>query len=295
MIKIIITISVIMLNLSIMFTCYALEKTGFTVSLSNYEIHQGDVALIKITPTSNIKSASFIFNQHESSFFKNPGSNNLCAFLAIDLAENPGKRKLPLNIIKNDGSEITKSVNFKVIKKNFKTQKLTLPESKVTLSKKNLKRYKLERSALKAAFNKYVPSRLWNKNFTKPVSGKINTPFGVKRIINNKPKNPHSGIDMKASEGTPVTASNSGIVVLECNHFFTGNSVYINHGTGITSMYFHLSRICVKQGQQLSRGEVIGYVGSTGRSTGPHLHWGIRINNQRIDPVSLLEISKTFN
>jgi len=283
------------LNLFIIFNCYAIENSGININLSSDAIYQGDVAVITITPAVDIKSASCILKKNKIDFFTSPDNNTLCMFLAIDLTEKTGRKKLPVRIIKDDGTEKTEFVNYRVKKKKFKTQELTLPESKVTLSKKNLKRYKHERSELASVFDHNTSSKLWDKTFLRPVNGKISTPFGVRRIINDKPKNPHSGVDLKASEGTPVISANSGIVVLTCNHFFTGNSVYIDHGTGILTMYFHLSKISVKQGEKITRGQVIGYVGSTGRSTGPHLHWGIRINNQRIDPISLLEISKTFN
>jgi murein DD-endopeptidase MepM/ murein hydrolase activator NlpD len=108
--------------------------------------------------------------------------------------------------------------------------------------------------------------------------------------MNNQPRNPHSGIDIAASAGTPVRASSNGIVCLTGEHFFAGKSVYIDHGHALFSMYFHLDSITVQDGQSVAQGEIIGRVGSTGRSTGPHLHWGVRLYDTPVDPLSLIAL-----
>ncbi|MBW1951325.1 MAG: M23 family metallopeptidase, partial [Deltaproteobacteria bacterium] len=103
-------------------------------------------------------------------------------------------------------------------------------------------------------------------------------------------RSPHSGVDLKASEGTPVRASSDGIVALVAEHYFAGKSVYLDHGGGIVSMYFHLSQVRVRQDDRIRKGEVIGLVGKTGRATGPHLHWGVRVAGSRVDPFSVVKI-----
>ncbi len=133
---------------------------------------------------------------------------------------------------------------------------------------------------------------LWNGPFLRPISGKVMTPFGPRSIINNQPRAPHSGVDLKAKKGTPVRATNDGRVALASDYFFSGRSVVIDHGGGIQSMYFHLERILVQQDEMVTKGHIIGLVGSSGRATGPHLHWGIRINGARVDPLRLLSVSK---
>ena len=109
--------------------------------------------------------------------------------------------------------------------------------------------------------------------------------------MNNQPKNPHSGIDLKAKLSEPIKSINKGIVVFTGNHFFSGKSVYVDHGLGIISMYFHLSEIKVTKGDPVNKGDIVGLAGSTGRSTGPHLHWGIRVNNIKVDPQSLIDLN----
>ena len=111
--------------------------------------------------------------------------------------------------------------------------------------------------------------------------------FGRRRVINGRPRNPHSGEDIAAPTGANVLATNDGIVRLTVDHFFSGKGIFVDHGLGLHSMYFHLSEISVVEGQFVRRGEVIGQVGASGRATGPHLHWGIRLNGARVDPYSL--------
>jgi murein DD-endopeptidase MepM/ murein hydrolase activator NlpD len=114
--------------------------------------------------------------------------------------------------------------------------------------------------------------------------------FGLKRTINGQPRNPHSGEDIYAPEGTTVATSNDGIVTLIGDFFFSGKSIVIDHGLGLYTMYFHLSEVRVGQGEKVSKGQTIGLVGATGRATGPHLHWGARLNGARVNPFSLVKI-----
>jgi murein DD-endopeptidase MepM/ murein hydrolase activator NlpD len=113
--------------------------------------------------------------------------------------------------------------------------------------------------------------------------------FGAKRILNGQPRSPHGGADYSANQGTPVLAAADGEVKLAEEHFFSGNAIYLDHGDGLLTMYFHLHEIFVKPGQQVTRGAVIGTVGSTGRSTGPHLHFAVRWRDARVDPALLLQ------
>ncbi len=188
------------------------------------------------------------------------------------------------------GLEISKKISLRVQEKEFKVQRLTLPDEKVHLCEKDLARHYREKAAVKKAFAASAAEKLWQEKFILPSNGRISTPFGVKRFINNEPRSPHSGIDFASPKGTPVPASSSGVVALTGDHFFSGKTVLLDHGLHIYSMYFHLSSISVKKGDSVSRGQIIGRVGSTGRSTAPHLHWGVRINGKRVSPLSFLEL-----
>jgi murein DD-endopeptidase MepM/ murein hydrolase activator NlpD len=141
-----------------------------------------------------------------------------------------------------------------------------------------------------AAIWPHENGRSWTGDFINPLEGEIITPFGVRRIINNVSKSPHTGIDVAGEKGAKIRAPNSGVVVLVDKQFFSGTSVVLDHGQGIYTMFFHLSKVLVKPGQMVRKGDVIALVGSTGRATGPHLHWGVRIQGARVDPLELVHL-----
>jgi murein DD-endopeptidase MepM/ murein hydrolase activator NlpD len=126
-------------------------------------------------------------------------------------------------------------------------------------------------------------------SFIMPIKGKISSPFGLKRFFNGQSRDPHSGLDIAAPEGKVVVAPADGIVSQTGDYFFNGQTVMIDHGQGIISMMCHLSKIDVVKGQTIKQGDAIGKVGHTGRATGPHLHWGISINNARVNPLLVLD------
>jgi murein DD-endopeptidase MepM/ murein hydrolase activator NlpD len=133
--------------------------------------------------------------------------------------------------------------------------------------------------------------RLWHSPFRATLEAPARgTGFGLKRIINGDPRAPHTGVDFSVPAGTPVLASNAGLVALAEEHFFGGRSLVLDHGEGLYTMYFHLEESLVRTGQRVARGEPIGRVGSTGRATGPHLHWGVRLYGARINPDDLLRL-----
>jgi murein DD-endopeptidase MepM/ murein hydrolase activator NlpD len=132
-------------------------------------------------------------------------------------------------------------------------------------------------------------TRLW-KTFARPVDGPVNSVFGKRRLLNGKPRSPHSGTDFRSPAGTPVLAMGTGRVVLTDELFYTGHTVVLDHGEGLFSLYGHLSKIEATAGELVDTGQLIGKVGSSGRSTGPHLHVTMRLLGERIDPMALLEL-----
>jgi murein DD-endopeptidase MepM/ murein hydrolase activator NlpD len=161
----------------------------------------------------------------------------------------------------------------------------------VDLDPETLKRVRKESEVMKGLWWAPPTLPLWRGDFYRPVPGEVVGPFGRKSVINKQPRSPHSGVDLRGEKGTPIKSINNGRVILTAEHFFTGFSIVIDHGGGIQSMYFHLDEIKVRKGQTVKRGDVIGLVGASGRSTGPHLHWGVRINGARVDPVRLTALS----
>jgi murein DD-endopeptidase MepM/ murein hydrolase activator NlpD len=153
---------------------------------------------------------------------------------------------------------------------------------------------KKESAVMKEALEAPPTAPQWNGPFVMPLSGELSGTFGQASVINGMPRSPHSGVDLKAGTGTPVASINSGRVVLTGEHFFIGLFVVVDHGGAVQSMYFHLDKILVQQGDKVAKGRVVGLVGATGRATGPHLHFGIRINGARIDPQQFMKVNEAM-
>lgn len=185
---------------------------------------------------------------------------------------------------------------YRIEKRVYDEQRLTLQNKFINPPKRELKRIRNEIKKIKNARTKIgrLKTALFKVGFKYPVDSiNITGVFGSQRILNGKPSNIHNGIDFAAKEGDSVYAITDGIVRLAANDFYyNGNFILIDHGQGLSSIYLHLSKIFVKNGQKIKKGELIGLVGSTGRSTAPHLHLGVQWYNKRIDPMSLFEIKE---
>jgi murein DD-endopeptidase MepM/ murein hydrolase activator NlpD len=186
-----------------------------------------------------------------------------------------------------DGTRRTFKKKITVAAKTFPRQDLTLPKKMVTPPKEVYDRIASERKVIAKARNTVTPVRHWTLPFLRPVDGRVTSVYGLRRYLNKKPKNPHRGMDFSAPTGTPVKCVADGTVILEGNHYYAGNSVYVDHGNGVVSMYFHLSQFKVKQGDTVQRGQVVGLSGSTGRATGAHLHLSIGVQGRLVDPAPL--------
>jgi murein DD-endopeptidase MepM/ murein hydrolase activator NlpD len=157
----------------------------------------------------------------------------------------------------------------------------------VTLDSEDSKRAEEETKKLETLWKTASPEKLWQGRFLKPIASDLSSGFGRRRIVNNQPRSPHSGIDLKAQVGTPIRAANHGRVVLADDFFFSGKTVVLDHGLGLYTYYGHCSKLRVQEGEFVQKGHVIAEVGSTGRVTGPHLHWACRLNGARINPMEL--------
>lgn len=165
-----------------------------------------------------------------------------------------------------------------------------LPPSQVSPGPEALKRIRRESAMLAEARSIDAPRTDFMASFTPPVSGRVTGVFGSQRILNGEPRRPHYGIDYAAAKGTPIKAPAPGVITLvNGDMYFSGGTVILDHGQGISSVFIHLSRIDVRLGQHVKQGEVIGAVGATGRATGPHLHWGVNWFDKRLDPELLLQ------
>lgn len=186
--------------------------------------------------------------------------------------------------------KICEKDEISILKRNFDIQKIDgLPSNLVTPDDEVLERIIAENKIIKRSKNINSDNEFFIKSFIQPVGGIITGVFGSQRILNGKPKNPHRGLDIANDEGTPVLSSNDGIVILaEPDLYYTGGTIVIDHGHGVKSIYAHLASVDVKLNNFVGKNDIIGTVGSTGRSTGPHLHWGVMVLNTYVDPQLLL-------
>jgi murein DD-endopeptidase MepM/ murein hydrolase activator NlpD len=209
--------------------------------------------------------------------------------LGIDLQDEPGGHELTIDA--QLGEQMRHfSYQVLVVKEKFAVEHLKLPKDKVDLDDRAAARWKAEQEDVRKALAEESAMRLWDAGFIEPVHGKRTGIFGSVRIMNGQARNPHNGEDIGAPLGTDVLASNDGVVRLTVDHIFSGRGIYVDHGLGLYSMYFHLSDVLVKDGDLIRAGQVIGKVGATGRATGPHLHWGMKVNGARVNPYAMLEL-----
>lgn len=214
--------------------------------------------------------------------FSRCGEGCLIALSSLGLDTLPGNHSVKLS----SGREQV-LLNLSVRAVSFPLIKLTLPPDKVFLSPEDLKRVHEEEKRLSLIWDK-VSDRLWDGDFILPVENDILTAFGIKRIINENHLSVHRGVDIRGQEGHTVKAVNRGRVVFLDGLFFGGNTLVIDHGLGVYTIYMHLKGFNVTVGDVVSRGDVIGFVGSTGRAIGPHLHYGVKVLGVNTNPVSLL-------
>jgi murein DD-endopeptidase MepM/ murein hydrolase activator NlpD len=177
-----------------------------------------------------------------------------------------------------------------VVARRFPVQELSLPKRMAEFDAPTLKRIREEARALEERFARVTVPVLWRMPFLPPVEEFRPENFGSRRVINGEERSPHAAVDVRLPEGTPVRSIAGGTVVFAGEQFFGGRSVVIDHGGGVFSTYYHLREIAVGEGRPVGRGETIGAVGATGRATGPHLHFGVRVPGGRIDPSLLFAL-----
>jgi len=220
-----------------------------------------------------------------------PYADGYAALIGVDLAAPAGQAPWRVGWVDGTGNPRKTAGTLRIKPRKFPVQKLSLPGNMVDLDRATEQRADKEAAQLNMLYGMVSGERLWRGHFTRPVASTgPGEGFGARRIINGKPRSPHSGLDYSAPTGTPVVAANRGRVALIGDFFFGGRTVAVDHGQGLYTLYMHLDRVQVVEGVLVERGETIGTVGSTGRATGPHLHWGAQLRRARVDPAGLLAL-----
>jgi murein DD-endopeptidase MepM/ murein hydrolase activator NlpD len=216
-------------------------------------------------------------------------SGLFAAIIGVDLEAKPGTSKITITATNDAGRQRQAETIVQTVSKVFRQESFNVASGFDQLSPEALELIRTERADFALAFATPAAERFWEAPFIRPVPHESSSSFGYRRIINGKPRAPHTGADLRAPVGTEVLAANHGRVVLTGNYFFAGQSMVLDHGGGLYTMYFHLSEFKVDAGATVRRGDVIALSGMSGRVTGPHLHWAARLGNARIDPMELVE------
>ena len=250
------------------------------------QILQGEIAELKVSGTG-LRSVEGWMGKEAIRF--HPARGEIySALVGVDLQAKPGLTKILLKAITQTGGRREGQIVLNIRAKKFHEESFSVPLEFDDLSADVLERVRLEQERFVRIFATSVPERLWEGPFISPAQADISSSFGYRRIINGTPRTPHTGVDLRVPKGTEVLASNRGRIALVGDFFFSGNSLVIDHGGGLHTMYFHLSEFKVAEGDEVQKGDVIGLSGMTGRVSGPHLHWGARLNGARIDPFELV-------
>ena len=242
----------------------------------------GGIAVI--TLPADAEPASARYRDRKVLVTRNDNNEHI-AVIGLSLGSKPGRHYLK---VKNTAGE-TQNLGFQVEDKAYEEQHITIKDKrKVNPEKRDMERITRESKQIKSALRHWSQQDDIALAFEKPVEGPTSSPFGLRRFFNEQARNPHSGLDIAAPEGTPIRAPAPGTVIETGDFFFNGNTVLLDHGQGLVTMYCHMNKIDVTPGQNVDSGEVLGEVGMTGRVTGPHLHWGVSLNDARIDPLLFL-------
>lgn len=244
----------------------------------------GGIALVKLAHPYR-PGVTVTFNKQPVKILQQPSGQ--IAVVGIPLSTGSGETHLLLEAPSEAGKPaISEQLTFTVTPGNYPQERLTITDSnQVTPNPESLRRIRRESGVINSHLRHWQIDQVDFVAMILPVEGRHSSLFGHRRIINDQPRKPHSGLDIAASTGTPVVAPAGGLVTGQGDYFFNGKSLFIDHGEGLISMFCHLDEILVKPGETISQGQLLARVGSSGRVTGPHLHWSLSLNDARVDPL----------
>lgn len=258
------------------------DVSAFSVQVQPEAVHPGDVFILQTDGGENVSA--------ETEFLRAPipfhttEKGKFIAIVPVDI--NTAPKEYPIHVSRG-ATRIT--IDITVTPREVRTVHLTVPEEKVTLSPEDQKRVDREYLLQVKIWGRLTPPA-WSSSFSRPTDTETSTEFGVKRIFNKKRTSVHRGMDFRGKTGEPVRAINSGTVVLSQELFYGGNTLVIDHGMGLYSVYMHMSGFRVREGEEVIKGQEVGSVGSSGRVTGPHLHLSVKLNGVSVDPESLFRL-----
>jgi len=288
----------VMLSLAILLPWSAAAKKQTdqppAVRLSSQDVANGGILLLQID-AGTLKplptDMHIEFGGHSYQVFRHPSGRDglYAALIGIPYPTKPGPQELKLNYSDTTGNK-SRLIPFQVVAGKYKTDILKVDGRRVNPNKADRRRAIREHQEVKLVYAGGISKRLWDGKFQLPVDNEISSLFGNRRVFNGQLRSYHNGLDFRSPKGTPVYAANSGVVKLAKNLFYSGNAVIIDHGTGIFTIYAHLSKIKTAPGRRIEKGQLLGLSGATGRVSGPHLHWGVKLNAVAVNPLRFVAI-----
>ena len=263
----------------------AMAHSSVQVVLSTKMPLQGDAIQVMVKTPQPMKKVTVRLNKHAFVLFDNKTATQFSGWIGVSRYEAPGKKRLNITVEFRDNTTHTDTIPIHVGAANFKKEHITLTPQKNKINRNQTSRTN-ENTVIRSKFNTISPRQYSQGGFMWPVEGRVTSEFGTQRVYNNRPGWMHSGIDISKKTGAPIRATQRGRVSLAQSFLIHGKTVMIDHGHGIVSIYNHMNRIDVTSNQMVNQGDIIGTVGSTGVSTGSHLHFGISIQSVRVNPRS---------
>lgn len=264
------------------------ERLALRISHHARALNPGEVIGIAVMADRPLISAQATIFERTIPLWPTADPREWRGLVGISLNAKSGDYELAVRAAADGDLTAADSQTLTIEGKEFQTRRIQVAESFVSPPAEQVERIQRDARLLANTFAGLRRERLWEGPFTVPVPGESTSSFGRLTITNGQPGSRHQGADFRGAEGTPVQAPAAGEVVVAQDLYFAGNSVIIDHGYGLYSLFGHLSRIGVTEGTRVERGDVIGDVGATGRVTGPHLHWAVRLGAVSIDPLSLM-------
>ncbi len=273
----------------LVFVVFFLTQSIFALNyqISSNKIANGKTALLQFQHNSSRVYENVDFLGRKFKVFDNR------VLLPVSYYEQP-KKVIAIVHYRDHEKEKTQIINLEVIDGRYEQEKIQVQKSKVILSKKDKKRAAKEYKEANDIYTTISEKNYLKSKFIIPLDTKITSAFGKARIYNGTLKGYHSGTDFRAKVGTPLVATNDGVVVLVKDRFYSGGSVVIDHGQGIYSCYYHMSKFDVQVGEHVKKNQRIGLSGSSGRVTGPHLHFSVRVGGIQVDPLQLIDLLNKY-
>jgi len=262
-----------------------------SVEVSDYKVANGKTTLLEFTPQKGVEYKNVKVDKKTFKIFKVPNNTQkMYALIPFSYYEKLENKRLLISYMQDEKLQ-KESLLLKVVDGKYDKEEIKVSSAKVNpRSKEVKKRISKEYAQAMKIYNTVTPESYISSKFIQPMESKITSSFGKARVYNGSLKGYHSGTDYRAKIGTPVVAVNDAKVVLVADRFYSGGTVLLDHGEGIYTCYFHMSKFDVKKGQMVKQGEVLGLSGVSGRVTGPHLHFSARINGVQVDPLQLIAL-----